>query len=97
MTDNNATPNIKADGENYDYVKEMGTLISGYEELCWLMREYQNNESEKGYLPVNLMEKMNEQLRDHYSTLASDLRMYKLATDQYFQQNKESKSRLETV
>lgn len=96
MTDN-ATSNIEADGEDYDYVKEMGTLISGYEELCWLMREYQNNEAEKGYLPVNLMEKMNEQLRDYYSTLISDLRMYKLATDQYFQQKKEGKAQLETV
>ncbi len=94
---NDITANKDDSPEEYDYVKEMDKLISGYEELCLLMSEYQNNESEKGFLPVNLLEKMNEQLRDHYSTLASDLRMYKLATDQYFQQNKEGKAQLEAV
>jgi len=94
---NNITTNQDNSPEEYDYVKEMDKLISGYEELCWLMSEYQNNEAENGFLPVNLLEKMNEQLRDHYSTLASDLRMYKLATDLYFQQNKEGKAQLEAV
>jgi hypothetical protein len=57
---------------DYDYMQEMETIINGYDELQCLLFEYQGNEAEKCYLPVSLLEKMNEQLRDTFTNIRSE-------------------------
>lgn len=55
-----------------DYLAEMETIICGYEEIQCLLDHYQDNDAEKCYLPVNLLEKMNEQLRDTVANIRSE-------------------------
>jgi len=88
---------MKNHEEEYDYIVEMENLITAYEELCWLMSEHQNNESEKGFLPVKLMEKMNDQLRDHFSHVSSELRITKDCMNQLLEQKREKTHAMEAL
>ena len=65
--------------DEYNYVDALEQLIEGYQELQWLLSEYQGNDSEKGYLPASLMSGMNQQLSDYVAGMLSEQDMMDIA------------------